>query len=146
MDRFQEIYFNAADAIAQVGFGSRISPESAASLVDAPVGSKAYYGRMREVKKILRTQYHIFLETVYRGGFEVVVPGNEISLCEGRFLKGYKQMVMGVVHSADIDMSRIQDEQKRSETVEKAQKMAALAGMVKHGMAFANPDALTLPA
>lgn len=145
MDRMQEIYFNAADAIAQIGFGSRISPESAAHLVEAPVGSKAYYGRMREVKKILRMQYHIFLETVYKGGFNIVEPGNEISLCEGKFLRGYKQMVMGVVHSADIDMNRIQDEHKRSDTIEKAQKMAALAGMVKHGLAFSSPEALTLP-
>ena len=135
-----DTYFDAAKALSQSGFGTRISHESMAELVKAPAGSKSYYGRVREVRGILRTHYHLFLETVIKGGYEIVSPGDEISLCESRFLSGYRQMAAGVVQSADIDMDRIQDQQKRVTTIEKAQKMAALAGMVKHGLAFGQPD------
>lgn len=138
--RLHDTYFDAAKVLSQSGFGARISHESMAELVKAPARSKAYYGRVCEVRDILRTHYHIFLETVVRGGYEIVPPGNEISLCESRFLSGYRQMAAGVVHSADIDVDRIQDQQKRVTTIEKAQKMAALAGMVKHGLAFGQTD------
>lgn len=138
--KLQDTYFDAAKALSQSEFGTRISHEVMAGLVSAPAGSKAYYGRVQEVKNVLRSHYHIFLETVIRGGYEIVHPGDEISLCEGRFLSGYKQMMVGVMQSADIDMDRISDSQKRTATIEKAQKMAALAGMVKHGLAFGPAD------
>lgn len=142
MDKLQEILFRAADSISRLGFGSIVSHDAMASFVETQAGTPIYYARVNTVREILMIQHHIFLETQFKTGYSLVEPGSEINQCEGKFLKGLKQQYKAVAYAAHIDMDRITDAQKRTATIEKSQKMAALTGMIKHGLAFGQSESL----
>lgn len=139
MARLTQIKADAAAAIAQMGYGTRISHDAMSTLVESRPGTNAYRGRVSDVRDILRSQYHMWICTIPSEGFEIVPPENVIRECENEFYRGVNYIWRGTLHSKDIDTDLISDPQKRASTIETAQKMAALAGMLKHGLAF-NPS------
>ena len=95
-----------------------------------------YHARMSSVKGILKNQYQIFLEPLYRSGYQILQPGEEIRVCENRVGRGVKQIVRGVRDTAQIPIDRIADPEKKTLTIQKAQKLGNLLGLLKAGGAL----------
>ena len=134
MGRCTQIYYDAAKAISGMGVGIEIPHAVMASLVSSAHGTNAYGCRVSEVKEVLRRDYHIFLKCVPKKGYATVLHDMAIGECENQFYQGYRGMIRGVVNTQYIDVDGIKNTEAKAKTIEKAQKMAALAGLVRAGL------------
>ena len=95
-----------------------------------------YHARMGSVRSVLKNQYQIFLESLHGAGYQIMQPGEEIRVCKNRVGRGVKQVVRGIRDTAQIPVDRIKDPEKKTYTIQEAQKMGNLLGLLKAGGAF----------
>jgi hypothetical protein len=93
----------------------------------------SYYSRVGKVRKDLMQEHGIFLQTEHKIGYTIVVPGKEIDHCRGDYIRGYKKMVGAVKNTSNINMEKIKTEADRRRTIEGAQQMASMVGMLRMG-------------
>jgi hypothetical protein len=134
MVRYAQIYQDAAKAIADMGVGIEIPHVIMAKLVDTGYSTGAYGSRVAEVKEVLRRDYHLFLKCIPKKGYATVHHDLAIGECENQFYQGYRSMIKGVVYAQYIDVDAIKSAEAKARTIEKAQKMAALTGLVRAGL------------
>ncbi len=109
--------------------------------VDRLTEPGSYYSRVTKLKNELIRQHGIFLRTEHKIGYAVVLPGEEIQLCEGEYIRGYKTMRRAIGKTGNIRVEKITDQAKRTETIQKAQLMANKIGLLKMGAS--SPAAVT---
>lgn len=101
--------------------------------VDRLAEKQTYYNRVSKLSKELKRQWGIFLRTEYNVGYVIAQPGNEVDLCEDKFLRGVKVMNRAVVDANFIRIDNIKDTDKRRRTIDRAQLMANKVGLIKLG-------------
>jgi hypothetical protein len=92
-----------------------------------------YYMLARKVKSELEREYGIFLETVSKVGYRIVPKGNEINQCIGEAESGIKKIYRATAKTQYIRVDAIEDAEKRTKTIQIAQNMANMIGMLNAG-------------
>ncbi|MFA5252028.1 MAG: hypothetical protein WC454_05540 [Phycisphaerae bacterium] len=92
-----------------------------------------YYPMVIKLKRELQQQYGIFLRTETRVGYLVSKDEDAIDLCFGKMQAGAKKMRRAVAEAQYIRVDRIADEIKKTRTIQTAQSMASLIGMMRMG-------------
>jgi len=100
-----------------------------------------YYRLVRMVKTDLERNYGLFLHTEKAIGYSILAPGDEIGECVQDIRRGTKRILRGAVRSQLIRVEKIEDAEKRTKTINMAQRTANLAMMLKNGLAeFTKPS------
>jgi hypothetical protein len=124
---------SAVEKIVAVEQGTLITHIALSEMLQSKAKSARYYQLIIKLKNKLRMEHNLFLKNVNRMGYEIALPGEEIHLCIGTLQKGVKTIVRGIKETSDIDLDKITDNTKRTFTVQSAQKMSNLYGMLKMG-------------
>lgn len=138
-----ELCINASNNIAKMQFGTIVTHEVIESMLNVKRGKdQVYYDRVSKLRFFLMKDHGIFLEQVTGTGYRISMPGDEIKLCEGRAIKGINQIHRATVETIYIKMDRITDTVKRARTIETAQKIASLNGMIRLGLSPSSRTAI----
>lgn len=101
--------------------------------VDRLKEPQRYYNLISKIKTELMRQHGIFLRTEHKVGYAICLPGDEIDLCEGKCKKGIKTIVRAGIETSQIRLNKIQDEAKRQKTLNGANKIGNIIGLLKMG-------------
>lgn len=99
-----------------------------------------YHGRISSLRNLLRNQYQVFLKPLYKIGYEITPPGNEIDICMNKISRGVKQVVDGACDAKFIAVENIKSPQKRAETLEGVQKIGFIVGILNMVDSFPDLD------
>jgi hypothetical protein len=124
---------STVEKIIAIEQGTPLSHLVLSEMLQTKAKTHKYYGLIAKLKTKLRTEYGLFLKNINRMGYEIALPGDEIHLCVGAVQKGVKAIVRGIKETSDINLEKITDNKKRAFTVQSAQKMSNLYGMLKMG-------------
>lgn len=93
-----------------------------------------YYRLVRMVRADLERNYGLFLHTEKAIGYSILAPGDEMGECIQDIQRGTKRIVRGAMRSQLVRVERIEDPEKRTKTINMAQRTANLAMMLKNGV------------
>jgi hypothetical protein len=129
------IVCEAAEKIARIEQGT-ILPHTT---IEEMIGERRlnprsrYYQLFGKVRRELIRTYGLFLKTVQKTGYEICKHGDEIDLCTGKVKTGMKIVGRATAESQCIRVGEIKDSEKRTRTIETAQKLSNIYGMLKQG-------------
>lgn len=90
-----------------------------------------YQGWVQYAKKRLISKHGLFLDSVTSVGYTLTPPGDEIEVCNKGIKRGVKQVVDGLKKIQHIDLSKIDNEDKRNKTIEGANKASNTYALLK---------------
>ena len=120
-----------AEKIHHVGVGNTYPHAVIAEMLGVDKGTRAYYGLVVKLKRLLRRNYGVFCDTINKVGYRIVTPGDEIKVCEGEYVQSVRRMARAVLSTNLIRLEKIEDQNKKAQTLDGIQRMANIYGMIR---------------
>jgi hypothetical protein len=124
-----------ADKIKEMEPGSVLSHLYLSSEIGVPYRAgqgtnNNYFSWVTKLKHKLIDEHGIFLTSVSGVGYKITDPGDEYEVCKKKISSGIRQVGRGAAESQKIRLEKIEDEQKRNNTISQVQKFANLVGLL----------------
>jgi hypothetical protein len=121
----------AAEKISQITQGTLLTHIALMDMLEA--NKRQYASRVESLKKILKSEYGLFIYNEHNVGYRLALPGDEINVCEGRVNKGKGIIFSSVKDMQKIRIDKITDKDKLNATIQKSQESANLLTLMKYG-------------